>query len=66
MMNMVVIKERKPFKVGDSIAIALPPDHTMNKSDSVMLIANSVILIHPKDMEPEKVKQKTKELVEEL
>lgn len=63
---MPVIKERKPFKIGDSIAISLPPDHTMNDKESVMLIANSVILVYPKDMKIKDVKEHTKELIKEM
>jgi len=63
---MVVIKERKPFKVGDSIAVALPPDHVMNKEESVMLVANSVVLIYPKNKTIKEVKEDTKRLIEEI
>ena len=59
---MPVILERKPFKVGDSIAVSLPVGHTMRDEEQVMMIANNVVLIYPKGMVAKDVREHVKEL----
>ena len=63
---MPVILKRKPFKVGDSVAISLPVGHTMRDDDHVIMIANNVVLIYPDGMKSKEVKEHAKELMESV
>ncbi|MEM2338681.1 MAG: hypothetical protein QXW83_00590 [Nitrososphaerales archaeon] len=60
------MKERKPFKVGDSIAIALPPEWTEIKHKRLKIIADKVGLIIPPDVKKKEVKRYVDELLKEL
>jgi len=63
---MPVILKRKPFKVGDSVAISLPPGHTMRDEDQVIMIANNVVLVYPDGMKPKDVREHVEELAESV
>ena len=65
--SMVVVKKRKPFEIGDSIAVALPKDHILaRKKDQVLLIANSIILITEDKANKKRLKEELKHMMEDI
>lgn len=63
---MPIIRIRKPFKIGDSVAVALPPGHTLNDRDEVKLIADSIVVICPMDMSVDKLRQRMRDLADDI
>lgn len=61
---MVVIKERKIIKVGDSLAITVPKDWHLAGKESVILIANNIGIIVPKEMKKKKIQKDFDEILE--
>lgn len=62
---MPFIKERKPFRVGDSIAITLPKDWTeLLSGKKLKLIADKVAIIIPPGLTSDQAKEHLKELID--
>ena len=63
---MVVIKERKIIKVGDSVAVTVPKEWHLAGKESVILLANNIGVIVPKGMKAKKIKEDFEEILQNV
>jgi len=64
---MPLIRKRKLIDLGNSKVVTIPKGHTLlEKSKTVTIIANSLIVLAPENKDRKKIKKDLLELIEEI